>query len=215
MRSFTTIKIISNDRRINSKNVGGRFQSANPASAAKKAGSSICRQYNINKSIKFNISIQEITRGSNNKIFTYTFSRKYNPVTVMRSGQQITYEFETKVKSLTRSVHRDGRKKPVLYSDLHPDIDPDNIDDTALNFIIFDDDEEQRQRQELEAQELKAEQERMREHEELEAMRREEELEPQKIDGKRKSKKYLKKRSKKMSKKISKKMSRKRSNKRR
>ena len=173
MRSFTTIKIISNDRRINSKNVGGRFQSANPASAAKKAGSSICRQYNINKSIKFNISIQEITRGSNNKIFTYTFSRKYNPVTVMRSGQQITYEFETKVKSLTRSVHRDGRKKPVLYSDLHPDIDPDNIDDTALNFIIFDDDEEQRQRQELEAQKIQeleaqkiqAEQERMREYE--------------------------------------------------
>ena len=109
MRSFTIVKINSSDRRVKSNSVGGRFQSLNPSSAAKKAGSSVCRLNNINSSIKFKIAIRETTQGSSHKIFVYNFSRVHNPRTVMRSGKQITYEFETKVKSL--QVHRDGNNE--------------------------------------------------------------------------------------------------------
>lgn len=114
MRSFTIVKINSSDRRVKSKSVGGRFQSANPASAAKKAGSSVCRLNNINSSIKFKIAIRETTQGSSHKIFAYNFLRVRNPITVMRSGKPITYEFETKVKSLKRSPRHDGTFDPVL-----------------------------------------------------------------------------------------------------
>ena len=110
MRSFTIVKINSNDRRVKSKSIGGRFQSINPASAAKKAGSSICRLNNINSSIKFKVAIRETTQGSAHKVFVYSFSRVRNPRTVMRSGKHITYEFETKVKSLMKkkSTRHDG-----------------------------------------------------------------------------------------------------------
>ena len=112
MRSFTIVKINSSDRRVKSKSVGGRFQSADPASAAKKAGSSICRLNNINSSIKFKVAIKETTQGSANKVFVYSFSRVRNPRTVLRSGKEITYEFETKVKSLKRKSNRqDGLVK--------------------------------------------------------------------------------------------------------
>jgi len=112
MRSFTIVKINSSDRRVKSKSVGGRFQSADPASAAKKAGSSICRLNNINSSIKFKVAIKETTQGSSNKVFVYSFSRVRNPRTVLRSGKEITYEFETKVKSLKRKSNRqDGLQK--------------------------------------------------------------------------------------------------------
>ena len=112
MRSFTIVKINSSDRRVKSKSVGGRFQSADPASAAKKAGSSICRLNNINSSIKFKVAIKETTQGSANKVFVYSFSRVRNPRTVLRSGKEITYEFETKVKSLKRKSNRqDGLQK--------------------------------------------------------------------------------------------------------
>ena len=114
MRSFTIVKINSSDRRVKSKSVGGRFQSSSPASAAKKAGSSVCRLNNINSSIKFKIAIRETTQGSSHKIFAYKFSRVRNPITVMRSGKKITYEFETKVKSLKRSARHDGTFDTLL-----------------------------------------------------------------------------------------------------
>ena len=110
MRSFTIVKIISSDLRVNPNNVsGGRFISADPASAAKKAGSAICRQNVINLPISFKIFIKETTQSSDHKIYVYKFSRIYNPRIIMRSGKQITYEFENKVKSLkNKSVRRDG-----------------------------------------------------------------------------------------------------------
>jgi hypothetical protein len=105
MRSFTIIKIISNDKRIkNKKSFGGRFISDNPSSAAKKAGSSICKHYNIKSAIKFKIAIKETTSGSSHKVFMYKFSRTHNPTTVMRSGIPITYEFETKVESVKHNL---------------------------------------------------------------------------------------------------------------
>jgi len=126
MRSFTIVKINSSDRRVKSNSVGGRFQSTDPASAAKKAGSSICRQNNINSAIKFKVAIRETTQGSAHKIFVYSFSRFYNPRIVMRSGKQIAYEFETKVKSLKNKSVRDG-----------------NLDFTsARDIVLFDDDKD-------------------------------------------------------------------------
>ena len=117
MRSFTIVKINSSDRRVKSNSIGGRFQSTDPASAAKKAGSSICRLNNINSTIKFKIAIRETTQGSAHKIFVYSFKRVRNPRTVMRSGKQITYEFETKVKSIKRSS-RDGAGNKQLSAEI-------------------------------------------------------------------------------------------------
>ena len=117
MRSFTIVKINSSDRRVKSNSIGGRFQSTDPASAAKKAGSSICRLNNINSTIKFKIAIRETTQGSAHKIFVYSFKRVRNPRTVMRSGKQITYEFETKVKSIKRSS-RDGAGAGKLSAEI-------------------------------------------------------------------------------------------------
>jgi len=133
MRSFTIVKINSSDRRVKSKSVGGRFQSSSPASAAKKAGSSVCRLNNINSYIKFKIAIRETTQGSSHKIFAYNFARVRNPITVMRSGKKITYEFETKVKSLHRSARHDGSDE--LWnpnSNLYPIIIGDDDDDDPL-----------------------------------------------------------------------------------
>jgi len=145
MRSFTIIKIISNDKRIkNKKSFGGRFISENPSSAAKKAGSSICKHYNIKSAINFKIAIRETTSGSSHKIFMYKFSRTHNPTTVMRSGRPITYEFETKVESLKHNL--DGQVLTNPFSS-YPSLanESKKKDDFALMLAsgFFDDDNEE------------------------------------------------------------------------
>ena len=138
MRSFTIVKINSSDRRVKSKSVGGRFQSSSPASAAKKAGSSVCRLNNINSSIKFKIAIRETTQGSSHKIFAYNFLRVRNPITVMRSGKPITYEFETKVKSLKRSARHDGMDLMDVALDAVGMFDDETPPVTRGSGIIYD-----------------------------------------------------------------------------
>ena len=109
-RSFTIYKVKSNHHKLKSKKIsGGRFESSEPSSAAKKAGSSICRQKNL-KEAQFSITLKETTQGSSHKLFTYKFSRVYNPVTVKKSGKLITFEYETNVSAI-KSKSRDGAKK--------------------------------------------------------------------------------------------------------
>lgn len=78
---------------------GGRFISPTPASAAKKAGSSICKSKKIEGSCSFDITITETSANSAKKSFTYTFKREYNPKTVTRGDKTITYNYQTSVTS--------------------------------------------------------------------------------------------------------------------
>lgn len=101
-RSFTVVKVSSGGKsRSKSKSkshVGGRFISSSPASAAKKAGTQICRNLKGKKN-SYIITIQETTQGSAKKTFSYKFSRIYDPVSVMRGGVEVTYNYKTSIKA--------------------------------------------------------------------------------------------------------------------
>ena len=109
MRTFTITKVVSGNNKIKTKNIGGRFNSSNPSSAAKKAGSSICKRNGISSQCNFNIYIQETTQNSSKKTFGYSYKRIYNPKTVEKGGQMITFNFETVAKPLGRSKSRSMR----------------------------------------------------------------------------------------------------------
>lgn len=93
-RTFTIDKI--NDR---SPRNSGRYVSANPAGAARKAFSKYCnRKRGPCKGVK--VSIKETTRGSAGKTFVYKLSRVYDPVEVTRDGVTIVYNYRTTIKSM-------------------------------------------------------------------------------------------------------------------
>ena len=127
MRSFTIHKISSGNSKLKSKAIMniGRFESSNPASAAKKAGSSICKRKNL-KEAKFVITIKEITQGSGHKLFTYKFSRTHNPTEINKGGNIIQFLYETHVKSVKRRSDggKIGNKKKLLNQLLLFDDDP-------------------------------------------------------------------------------------------
>ena len=102
MRSFTIVKVSSDNNKIKTKDIGGRFNSSNPSSAAKKAGSSICKRNNISSQVHFKIYIQETTQNSPRKTFGYSYRRIYNPRTIEKGGQMITFNFETVAKPLNK-----------------------------------------------------------------------------------------------------------------
>jgi hypothetical protein len=60
------------------KGYTGRFHSANPGSAARKAATSLCRRKKIRGRCVLYISMREITQGSKSrgKVFTYRLTRK-------------------------------------------------------------------------------------------------------------------------------------------
>ena len=111
MRTFTITKVVSGNNKIKTKNIGGRFNSSNPSSAAKKAGSSICKRNGISSQCNFNIYIQETTQNSSKKTFGYSYKRIYNPKTVEKGGQMITFNFETVTKPLGKSKSRSRSKR--------------------------------------------------------------------------------------------------------
>jgi hypothetical protein len=99
-RSFTVIKAQSKTY-IGGQDAatGGRFISKNPASAARKAVSSICRRMNL-KSCNMKIQLMETTRGGGGKIFSYQVRRVNSPVTVERGGMLINYRYKIISKAL-------------------------------------------------------------------------------------------------------------------
>jgi hypothetical protein len=100
---------MSGNNKIKTKNIGGRFNSSNPSSAAKKAGSSICKRNGISSQCHFNIYIQETTQNSSKKLYGYSYKRIYNPKTVEKGGQMITFNFETVATPLGKSKSRSKR----------------------------------------------------------------------------------------------------------
>jgi hypothetical protein len=94
-RSFTITNV--SGRVKSGNNLGGRYLSSTPASAARKAGTQICRSNKIKGQCKLVITIRETTSGSSKKEFKYKFSRVKDPVTVVRDGVEVTYNYKTTV----------------------------------------------------------------------------------------------------------------------
>lgn len=97
--SYTVIAVKTASGKVKGKaNLGGRFISSSPSGAAKKAGTQICRASNIKGQCSLLITLRKTTRGGSHKEYTYKVNRVKNPVTVMRGGEEITYNYQTKAK---------------------------------------------------------------------------------------------------------------------
>ena len=94
-RSFTVIKVESASGIKGKANLGGRFISKTPSSAARKAASRICRETNVRGVCTLKVHIQETTRGSAGKVFMYKVSRVKAPTVVERGGETIQYKYKT------------------------------------------------------------------------------------------------------------------------
>jgi hypothetical protein len=101
-RSFTvlSVKRSATMTQKGEANRGGRFIASTPASAAKKAVSSICRQSNVRGQCSLIVTLQETTRGSAGKTFTYKVRRVLNPTTVVHDGVKVVHKYVTTVKAL-------------------------------------------------------------------------------------------------------------------
>ena len=80
---------------------GGRFISNTPAGAARKAFSKAYHSINATGPLSLKVHIRETTQGSAHKIFKYKVTRKSEVNTVERDNESITYNFITKVKSIS------------------------------------------------------------------------------------------------------------------
>jgi len=99
-RSFTVVSVVSKSGKKGKQNLGGRFLSRNPISAAKKAFSRICRDSKIKGVCSMNVVLRETTRASNGKEFSYKVNRKYEPRTVVRDGVEVKYKYAIKARKL-------------------------------------------------------------------------------------------------------------------
>ena len=93
-RSFTVEKINNSSPRN-----PGRYISANPSGAARKAFTQYSRNKSLNNAI---IIMRETTRGvDNDKLYKYKVSRKKldPPVETERNGIVVTYKYKTVVKA--------------------------------------------------------------------------------------------------------------------
>jgi hypothetical protein len=100
MRSFTIVSIKNNDKSV--RYTDGRFISDSPAAAAKKAFSKAYHYLNGNGPMSLKITMRETTQDSKKKEYIYRVTRKSEKTQIERDGEIITYNFTTKIKSLTR-----------------------------------------------------------------------------------------------------------------
>jgi alkyl hydroperoxide reductase subunit AhpF len=78
---------------------GGRYMSATPAGAAKKAFSQAMKNV-TGRVASLEVHVRETTQGSDKKTYKYKVSRKKDPVTVLLKGQPVTFEYTVKVKAI-------------------------------------------------------------------------------------------------------------------
>lgn len=102
-RSFTIVSVNDKRKAKGSSNADGRYISATPAGAARKAASQICRQTAIRGQCTLYISIKETTRGSNGKIFHYKVKRVVVNEQVNHGGVMIKHKYATFAKKDTRT----------------------------------------------------------------------------------------------------------------
>lgn len=79
---------------------GGTFKGVRPNQVAVKAFNSHCRSLGLKGKCKKTFTIKEITRGSDNKEFTYVGERKKlsKPRVISRGGSEYKVNFETSVR---------------------------------------------------------------------------------------------------------------------
>jgi Mg-chelatase subunit ChlI len=116
-RSFTIVHVEDvHGKAKGAANLGGRFLSSSPASAAKKAGTQICRASAIRGRCTLIVTIRETTAGSKHKQYVYKVSRVHAPTTVIRNGVEIVYEYKTEVKSMKGRKSAKKSKSPKRKS---------------------------------------------------------------------------------------------------
>jgi hypothetical protein len=117
MRSFTVVRVIDKyGKKKGSANLHGRFRSKTPVGAAKKSFTRICNKSAIKGQCAMNISVQETTRGSKHKEFSYKIIRKRSPTLVQHGKKQVVHRYKNIAKSLARAPSpspKRSRRKPV------------------------------------------------------------------------------------------------------
>lgn len=99
-RSFTIVSAGTRNKVKGAANVGGRYESTTPAGAARKAGSHICRQSAIRGQCTLYVTIQETTRGSANKLFTYKVKRVVVNNKINHEGTIVNHKYLTTAKAV-------------------------------------------------------------------------------------------------------------------
>ena len=79
----------------------GRYMSETPSAAAKKMFSKAYAECS-GKCNSMKITLHETTSGSNKKKYAYRITRKPQKTVVEIDGQDITFSFKTKVKSIKK-----------------------------------------------------------------------------------------------------------------
>ena len=111
-RSFTIINATKKDG-CTTKFHGGKYISKSPMNAAKKAFSELCRVKDIRGVCTLNVSIQETTQGSNNKVYTYRLHRKKLKNPIIMTPTQIAYDLSWTVKALNLRAKTLVKANPI------------------------------------------------------------------------------------------------------
>jgi len=102
-RSFTIVNATKKGG-CDTKFHGGKYVSKAPVGAARKAFSELCRVKNIRGVCTLNVSVQETTQGSSNKVYTYRLHRRKlkKPMIMKPKGSNSEYviEYDVVAKSI-------------------------------------------------------------------------------------------------------------------
>ena len=114
-RSFTVVRVGKHGS-CKTKGNGGRFISAAPQGAAKKAFSEFCRTKRIRGVCTLLVTIRETTTGSRSKEYTYKLNRRKLKDPVVRlegTDKEYLIEYTTDIKSVKGEIpcKREGQSK--------------------------------------------------------------------------------------------------------
>ena len=100
-RSFTVVSVgTKNTPSKGAANLGGRYLSSTPAGAARKVGSHVCRKSAIRGQCTLFVKVQETTRGSAGKTFTYKVKRVVVNNKVDHEGTKVLHKYATLAKAV-------------------------------------------------------------------------------------------------------------------
>ena len=91
-RLFTVVKVDGKE----SEMTGGKFWGSVPSSSARKSANQICKKLYGEDDCEIIITVKEITKGRENKEYTYLASRKRNDKAVSFSGKSGSVEIPFK-----------------------------------------------------------------------------------------------------------------------
>ena len=97
-RSFTIVSVSSKSGAKGKDNIGGTYISSTPSAAASKAGNAICRKSAVRGQCTLTLCIEETTKGSSGKQYTYVVKRSVVNEMVEHNGVQVLHKYKTTVK---------------------------------------------------------------------------------------------------------------------